>query len=264
MIPTLFSSHYINIILCFPRIRTWLPRGHSINTAWQATWLLGSSVNSLGLLGVKASVFQQLWGMICVHQPHCDLISLRRGGFFHLKVPACPRSVRSRRGRMGWCPPSGSFPGDNQTEPTEICYLAVAKSNANSTYHAESLKFCPMFTRRTHRQLTSIREKKNTWELGVAAWNLFCPFAFKCHDNYHHNSCTLKGHRQTRLKLKHIKFWLQWWGVILEPEVELPQGLVPLPCVNSQLASHIKVSAKQTKPTPANTNTSNYGSLMCF
>lgn len=160
MIPTLFSSHYINIILCFPRIRTWLPRGHSINTAWQATWLLGSSVNSLGLLGVKASVFQQLWGMICVHQPHCDLISLRRGGFFHLKVPACPRSVRSRRGRMGWCPPSGSFPGDNQTEPTEICYLAVAKSNANSTYHAESLKFCPMFTRRTHRQLTSIREKK--------------------------------------------------------------------------------------------------------
>ena len=99
--PTLFCSHYINIRLCFPRIRTWLPRGHSINTAWQATWLLRSAVNSLGLLGVKASVFQQLWGMIRVHRSHCDCISLRWGLFFHLKVQHVQGLSEAAEGKWG-------------------------------------------------------------------------------------------------------------------------------------------------------------------
>lgn len=104
---TLYKYYIVVFFLfffCPRRIRTWLPGGRSINTAWQATWLLGACVNSLGLLRVKASVFLQFWGMIRGHQPspRFDLsqtMALPPPLLFLLKVLICPTSVSRWRGR---------------------------------------------------------------------------------------------------------------------------------------------------------------------
>lgn len=58
----------------------------------------------------------------------------QKRAFFHLKAPACPRFVRSRRRKMGWSPRWGSLPGDNQTVPhRDLLSCNLRKNNANSS-----------------------------------------------------------------------------------------------------------------------------------
>lgn len=132
-VPALFCWHSINIRFCFPTIRTWLPGGLSINTPWQATWLLRPCVNSLGLLKVKASVFLQLWGMIYVQQPRRGSISLRgRLLYFIPSAALCVHEASPNRGGEGGEKHAetlldANLQENNQDKPPGLCYLAIAK-----------------------------------------------------------------------------------------------------------------------------------------
>lgn len=104
-------------------------------------------------------------------------------GFFHLKVPACPRFVRSRRRKMGWSPPWGSLPGDNQTVPHRdllSCNLRK-KNNANSSNNSnpvltaeETLVVTLLYNIECHRQLSwqhNERSQQASWFWNTAIFD---------------------------------------------------------------------------------------------